>query len=184
MMTDQATPARLQWRRLWLLVLVACALTCPETGVEALEPRPLCQVCRRYTDTSPSRVVAEMPVGKHSEMIDACSLFCFCERLEDYRRDPLWIRVLDFASRNDEMPNTLSAENAVYVSGIALDLKKAAEPHIVAVPTHKTAERTRQEMGGKIEDWESVFAKCRALAEEWEPEDQNPPPRPEGRRPH
>ena len=171
------------WSRIaGLMMLMTVALT----GVtQALDVRPLCEVCRRYTDTAPSRVQAVIEIGDHRKGLDLCSVFCFCERMEDYDQEPLYCLVLDYATyESDNEQLVLRADYATYLFDASGDEQKSHEPFIYAFSDEETAETYQSELGGEILDWESILEECTELAQEWEPEEgESYTPLMKGRRP-
>jgi hypothetical protein len=153
--------------------LAALLMIAWEGGAQALDTRPLCEVCRRYTDTAPCRIQAVIEIGKHKKGLDVCSVFCLCERLEDYEQEPLYSIVRDYATYGGDDQRMLRAEHATYLYDASGDEQQSHEPYTYAFGSEEEAGAHQSELGGEIMDWSSVFESCTELAGEWEPEDHD-----------
>ena len=160
------------WMRLAVaLSLLAAVLPLSADPAEALNPRPICDVCRRYTDTSPGRAQAAVKVDQHTKTLDGCSLFCLLEQLEDYEEDPLWIQVLDYPSFGTDQQLALRAKQAVYLyDAESGNVEKTQLPFIYAFSSEDTATEYQDELGGELLEWEQVLEQVLELTDEWEPE--------------
>lgn len=136
----------------------------------ALDPRPICQVCRRYIDKSPQACSAFIMLGgKHPRNIEACSLFCLFEQLEKYESEPESYSVTNYSTINDEYVQQLSAKQAVFLFDAEGDNDLSQEPHIFAFSNEENAKAAQEELGGEILKWAEVKERCTKLAAEWEP---------------
>jgi nitrous oxide reductase accessory protein NosL len=148
------------------LILVAVMMA-GVTG--AVEERPFCEVCRRYTDSSPSRVQAQVQVGRVKKVLDACSLFCLYEMLELYEDEPDYIFVIDHATYGTENQRTAHAKLATYLYDTDGDEEKMHEPFTLAFSSKEDAKAYQEELGGEVMGWEAVREIFVELAADWEP---------------
>jgi len=173
MMTLFAKEIRRSGRSLAGLLLLAAVVTllCWFQPVQALDIRPHCETCRRYTDTSPSRMMAYIEVGRHVKKLDACCLFCLIEMLEDQKYEPSFIYVVDYATFDTDEQMPLDAFNAWYLYDCEVgDEEKSNCPYVYAFATEAIAEEYQEELGGEVLDWEDVVECVTELTDEWEPE--------------
>ncbi|GEM_PF-2516134 len=160
------------WTRLvTALLLLAALLPLNAEPAAALNPRPICQVCRRFTDTSPGRAQAAVKIDRHTKTLDGCSLFCLLEQLEDYENEPIWIQVLDYPSFGTDEQLVLRAKHAVYLyDAESGDVEKTQLPFIYAFASEDDAEGYQDELGGELLEWEQVLEQVLELTDEWEPD--------------
>ncbi|MBN2081757.1 nitrous oxide reductase accessory protein NosL [bacterium] len=154
-----------------LLLAGAAALLFWYQPVQALDIRPICETCRRYTDKSPSRVMAYIEIGRHVKRLDACSLFCLVEMLEDQEYEPTFIYVTDYATFDTDEQMPLDALKAWYVYDCETgDEEKSNCPYVYAFASEATAREYQDDLGGEVLDWEDTLARITELTDEWEPE--------------
>lgn len=164
------------------LVLAVTAITVlavilPLRPAGALDPRPHCGLCRRFTDVSPARFQAYVPVGKHSIFIDACSLFCLFEQLEDYDEEPSSVFTTDYATVGDNDGLRQRAERMHYVfDSPEGDAEKSNAPFTYAFMTKAAAQEFADEFGGEVLDWDEAVAATVELTDAWEPKAKHPGP--------
>jgi hypothetical protein len=94
------------------LALVLAGFIALPDSAQALKDRPLCQVCRRWTDVCPSEVTGLYQHGKRQKKIDVCSVFCYCERLEEIDVEPTNVLVRDYSTMGDQQPRLTAAKQA------------------------------------------------------------------------
>lgn len=153
------------------LLLLAVVLPLSADPAAALNPRPICDVCRRYTDTSPGRAQAAVKVDRHTKTLDSCGLFCLLEQLEDYEEEPLWIQVVDYPSFGTDQQLVLRAKRAVYLyDAESGNVEKTQPPFVYAFASDSDAEDYQDELGGELLEWEDVLEQLLDLTEEWEPD--------------
>jgi len=149
------------------LLVLACLL--PQ-GAGAEYRRKLCEVCGRGWDESPSRMVFHLDFGKRVKTVRVCGPFCLCERLERHPdvppQDVLICAYKDHAKTDASM---IYADKAVFLYGVRGDEKQAREPYVAGFATHSEAEDAKKQMGGEILSWDEVFKRCKKLAADWEP---------------
>lgn len=151
-----------------LAVLIALLAGMP--AAQALKDRPICTVCRRFTDTSPARVIGIIEIGRHVKKLDACSLFCFVEMLEDQVADPTVIYVADYATFGTEDYIPLKADQAWYLYDCDTgDDQKTMKPYTYAFASEELAKQYQDELGGEVLNWDDVVEKIKALTDDWEP---------------
>lgn len=150
-----------------MALILAVVIVTDTTG--AVEQRPFCEVCRRHTDTSPSRVQAQVQVGRVKKVLDACSLFCLCEMLERYEDEPGYIFVIDYATYGTENQRTVHAKLATYLYDTEGDEQEMHEPFTLAFSSKEDAKAYQEELGGEVMDWEAVREIFVELAADWEP---------------
>lgn len=143
----------------------------PPAPVQALDMRPHCPLCRRYTDTSPARLQAYVPLGKRTKVIDACSVFCLIEQLEDYETEPAFIYCANYATFGEKDPLPLRTSRAYFVyESDTGDEEKTAEPYTYAFATEDEATEFADANGGEVLEWDDVVERVTELTDEWEPE--------------
>ena len=159
------------------LILTAAVLLIPLAS-SALDQRPLCQVCRRYIDTSPQACSAFILLGgRHPKSIQACSLFCLFEQLEQYESEPETIMIVNYETLEDEFVQQLNTKQAAYLFGVdAVEDELCNEPAVFAFPTKDAAKQAQAELGGELLEWAEVEARCVKLAAMWEPGTTNDEP--------
>lgn len=157
--------------RLALAALLALAfLLTSDTTAQALNPRPICDTCRRFTDKSPSRIIGFIEIGNHSKKLDACSVFCFIEMLEDQRSEPSVVYVTDYETFDTDQHMPLVADQASYLYGCnSGDDEKTNTPYAYAFSSEKTATKFQEELGGELLDWDELVEAVTELTDEWEP---------------
>jgi hypothetical protein len=154
-----------------LLLLLTAALPLSAGPAGALNPRPICEVCRRYTDTSPGRAQAAVKIDRHTKTLDSCSLFCLLEQLEDYEDEPLWIQVMDYPSFDTDQQLVLRNTQAQYLyDADSGSVEKTHLPFIYAFSSEDTAADYQDELGGELLEWDEVLEQVLELTEEWEPD--------------
>ncbi len=155
-------------------VLLITALVLLPLVAEAINPRPICQVCRRYIDKSPQACSAFILLGgRHPKTIAACSLFCLFEQLEDYKSEPETYSVIDYATINDDFVQQLNAEQAVFLFSADGDAERSHEPYFFAFANAEHAKAAQADLSGEILKWDEVMQRCTELAAEWEPEQKD-----------
>lgn len=175
-------PAQLARRVLLTLGLLALALLAAPLTSQARIDFSLCDVCRRVWDDSPARMKATVDLGhNHSRKLLACSPFCMCERMEDYKDKPIGtLQIVMHKEHKESGALMLIAERSWYLVEIDGNPKKDSEPHVGAYRNKKAAEEAQKELGGKVEDWAALKARILKLTDEWEPNapKEYPPLRP------
>jgi len=161
--------------RLALAALFALtAVIVGATAAQALNPRPICEICRRYTDKSPGRVVAFIELGNHVKKLDTCSIFCFIELLEDQVKEPSVVYIADYATFGTEDHIPLKADQAWFLFNCdSGDDQKINEPYTYAFASEDLAREYQDELGGELLSWDELVDKVRELTDEWEPEGSN-----------
>jgi hypothetical protein len=157
--------------------VVATVLLAVPPPASGLEMRPICDICRRFCDTSPGWVMGYVPVGKRHIEVEGCSPFCFFEQLEDFENEPVGIKVVDHAGEmeNGNIP-LINAPYAWFVYDAAVgDDEKQQAPYCYAFRTKDAARKANEELEGEVLDWEEVSERSRELAAEWEPEEEDYP---------
>jgi len=168
---------RKTWNRLFVqatlvaaAVAFAAAFLPADQAVADLE-RPLCKVCRRYIDTSPSQAQAYLDYNGRTKVVEACSLFCLFEILESRKGKLQWIYVQNHDTRNDPEPLPIKAQRAWFLYDAEVgDETLSHEPYIYAFTTEATAQEFAEELGGEVLNWDAVQERVKALTDEWEPE--------------
>ena len=178
---NRAQPGRLGYWRLRLaatanvalavMVIAALAAVLPVSSASALNPRPHCGQCRRYSDTTPARFQAYVTKGRRTKTIDACSLFCLFEQLEDFAEEPTGVFVTDYTilGDSDALPQRADRMHYVFDSPEGDDEKTNA-PYTYAFATAAAAEDFAEEFGGEFLSWEDAAARTVELTDAWEPE--------------
>lgn len=158
-------------RRLLITATAAMAIGIPLSTVSALPLRPHCDQCRRFTDTSPARFQAYVPVKQRMKVVDACSLFCLYELLEDYDEEPAWVFATNYATVGDKEALPQRANLMYYVFDCSEgDDEKTCPPYTYAFATEAEAAEFVAEHDGELLSWEDVVAQTIELTAEWEPE--------------
>lgn len=152
-----------------LALLTATPQALQPQPVQAGVTRPHCEVCGRYTDTSPSRIRATLRIKRHDFSIDVCSWLCYAERLEEGEYEVRSVQVPDYDTLEDEYPVILNATHASYLYGTSGDADKTSEPFVLAFASKRAAEKARETLEGELLDWDSLEARITALAEDYEP---------------
>ena len=158
--------------------LAAAALACavflalvPAAPAAALEPRPLCKTCRHYIDTSPTAVQAYLDYNGRTKVVEACSLFCMFEQLEDLNGELKFFYVIDYAEWGDPEALPMRADRAWYVFDAEVgDDEKHQAPYTYAFRTEDTAIEYSEVLKGTVMDWETVRERTLELTEEYEPD--------------
>jgi hypothetical protein len=133
------------------------------------EARPHCKVCRRYWDTSPSRIDFSLKFKHTVVSYRVCSLFCYSEFMEDYPdKEPETALIVDYATLDQELPNRLNLEKAVYLYDADGDYEKSEEPHVYAFATKKQAEEAEDELGGEVLTFDEAIKRIKKLTDEYE----------------
>jgi len=169
-MSDRRVLGRRAARAALAVFGVLIALLTGNPAAQALAPRPICDVCRRFTDKSPARVVGYIEIGNHSKKLDACSPFCFVEMLEDQVTEPDFIRVADYATFGTENHIPLTADQAWYLYDCDTgDEENTNQPYTYAFTSEDNAREYQQDLGGELLKWDDVVDKLTELTDEWEP---------------
>lgn len=168
-------PFRFGFATLLAAILVAAGMLFPYSAASELgDPRPLCEECRRFWDKSESRTVFALRFKRIERTYQVCSLFCYCEFMEDYPgKEPERVQVVNHATLGAEFVQQLNAAKAHYLFDADGDEANNPPPHVYAFLTKEQAEEHQDELGGELMGWEEVHAKLTELASEFEPE----PPR-------
>lgn len=154
-----------------VLLSTGLALVCALGGgapADGLERRN-CPACRRIWLDSPARMRFTVLYGKHPVDYYVCSPTCFCELLED-RPDATvdGLLIVNYKDRENTRADMQNAERGHYLLGIPGDEERCEEPYTAAFRTEKAALEAREELGGKLADWETVLEAARKVAEEQE----------------
>ena len=137
--------------------------------------RPHCEVCRRFTDTSPAQMDVSYRFGKHVKIYKICSFFCYLEFIEDFSEHvPISTRAVNFSSWNQEGLLFINANRGYFLYGVEGDEQKTHEPYSVAFNTESQAETAQKELGGEIMRFEELVALVKKLTDEYEPEEHGP----------
>lgn len=160
----------------WVVACVAMlwALT-TMSPAKALGPRPHCEVCRRFTDTSPASMQTAYRFGRRVVGYQVCSIFCYLEFIEDFsEREPESIRVVNYKSLDWEMVLYVNAQRAYYLFEVEGDDQKTQEPYAVAFASEKEAATAQEELGGEIMRFDELAELVKELTDEYEPEKPKP----------
>jgi len=133
------------------------------------EPRPLCKVCRRFWDTSPSRIDFSLKFSHTVKQYRVCSLFCYSEFMEDYPdKEPETVLIVNYATLDQDMPNQLNLAKATYLYDAEGDYEKSEEPHVYAFATEKQAEEAKEDLGGEVVSFEEAMKRIKKLTDDYE----------------
>lgn len=147
---------------LWTMVSVS-----PAT---AMGSRPHCEVCRRFTDTSPASMQTAYRFGRRVVGYRVCSIFCYLEFIEDFtEHEPESIRVVNYKSLDWEMVLYVNAQRAYYLYEVEGDDQKTHEPYAVAFANEKEAKTAQEDLGGEIMHFDELAELIKELTDEYEP---------------
>lgn len=162
------TAARLAARCAALALILAVALAAAPG-----EPRPHCEVCRRYWDTSDARIDVSLKFGKTVRNYQLCSLFCYFEFMEDYPdTEPERALIVNHATLDQELPGRLRLENAHFLYEAEGDPEKTCKPFTYAFATRDQAVEAQAELGGELLDFDEARERITELTDDYEPERQ------------
>lgn len=164
---------RLGWMPLAAALLVLLFGPGQARGTMPGEPRPHCEVCRRFWDTSDARIELSMKFSHTVRSYRVCSLFCYGEFMEDYPdKEPESVMIVNHATLGDELPGRLRLEKARFLYDAEGDYEKTAEPFTYAFATEEQAEEAREELGGELLDYDEMLERITELTDEYEPDRQ------------
>lgn len=156
-----------------LSVLLALAVAGPSVAQMPApgEPRPHCTVCRRFWDSSPSRIKFTLKFKHTVKEYLVGSLFCYSEFMEDYPdKEPETAVIVNYLTRDDPAPLQLNLKKAVYLYDADGDDEKDAEPHVYAFANKDQAKEAQKDLGGEIVDFDEAMKRIKPLTDEYEPD--------------
>ncbi|MCH7471828.1 nitrous oxide reductase accessory protein NosL [bacterium] len=140
----------------------------------ALKPRPLCEECRRFWDTSPSRMRTVLVKNGHKKTFIFCSVICLCETLENHPdNEIIYIQIIDYTQLEEESPWMLRVEKAKFLFDAEGDEQKSQPPFVIAFPNDSGAEAAAEEQGGELMEWDEVFEECKKLVKEYDSSEED-----------
>jgi len=135
----------------------------------AIEPRPLCPQCRRFIDSSPTRVHALLEIDGRERSLDVCSVFCLCECLDNRPKAELkHAQILSYNAYLDGQQTYLRARLACFLYNADGNEEVTAAPFVYAFASREDALAAQQELNGEVLEWNEVLSRCMKLAEEYE----------------
>lgn len=154
-------------RTTFIALLAGSLLLCAGPVLAKDPPRPKCENCGMYTDTSSTHVVASIEIdGKTGDHEFVCP-DCLHEKLEEWgdKAELKSFEVLDYNSFNSDAPKMIDGMKAWYLFDTE-ELEGSMPVYSAAFSSKDAAKAASKDLGGElVQGWDGLLGKIEAAEE-------------------